>query len=145
MIGLSRNRRSQSPKYANGGFCKGADTPQKREFQKSVERSGLLTDTDKTKVGCGFVIKCFECKNFGVVDDPHDIWRLLSFEKRLNEAMAVHQNVEHFITNFGEAKAALNHLKSRFKKAHLKAAEKMLERECHPLWDENAVMDLFRG
>ena len=129
----------------NGGFCKGADTPQKREFQKSVERGGLLTDADKTKVGCGFVIKCFECKNFGVVDDPHDIWRLLSFEKRLNEAMAAHQNVEHFITNFGEAKAALNHLKSRFKMAHLKAAEKMLERECHPLWDENAVMDLFRG
>lgn len=129
----------------NGGFCKGADTPQKREFQKSIERSGLLTDADKNKVGCGFVIKCFVCKNFGVVDDPHDIWRLLSFEKRLNESIAVHQNVEHFITNFGEAKAALNNLKSRFKKANLKAAEKMLERECHPLWDENAVMDLFRG
>lgn len=128
----------------NGGFCKGADTPQKREFQKSVEHSGLLSDDDKTEVGCGFVIKCFECKNFGIVDDPHDIWRLLSFEKRLNEAMAVHQNVEHFITNFGEAKAALNNLKSRFKKAHLKAAEKMLERECHPLWDENTAMDLFR-
>ena len=129
----------------NGGYCKGADTPQKREFQKSVERSGLLSDDDKTEVGCGFVIKCFECKNFGVVDDPHDIWRLLSFEKRLNETMAIHQNVEHFITNFGETKAALNQLKSRFKKAHLKAAEKMLERECHPLWDENTVMDLFRG
>lgn len=129
----------------NGGYCKGADTPQKREFQKSVERSGLLSEDDKTEVGCGFVIKCFVCKNFGVVDDPHDIWRLLSFEKRLNESIAVHQNVEHFITNFGEAKAALNNLKLRFKKAHLKAAEKMLERECHPFWDENAVMDLFRG
>lgn len=129
----------------NGGYCKGADTPQKREFQKSIERSGLLSEDDKTEVGCGFVLKCFVCKNFGVVDDPHDIWRLLSFEKRLNESIAVHQNIEHFITNFGEAKAALNNLKSRFKKAHLKAAEKMLERECHPFWDEEAVMDLFRG
>ena len=36
-------------------------------------------------------------------------------------------------------------LKARFKKAHLKAAMKLLERECHPLWDENSVMDIFRG
>lgn len=129
----------------NGGFCKGADTPQKREFQKTVDRSGVLSDEEKSQLGCGFVVKCFGCSNFGVVDDPHDIWRLLSFEKRLNEAMVVHQNVEHFITNFGEVKANLNKLKARFKKAHLKAAIKQLERECHPLWDENSVMDIFRG
>lgn len=129
----------------NGGFCKGADTPQKKEFQKTVDRSGVLSDEEKSQLGCGFVVKCFGCSNFGVVDDPHDIWRLLSFEKRLNEAMVVHQNVEHFITNFGEVKANLNKLKARFKKAHLKAAMKQLERECHPLWDENSVMDIFRG
>ncbi|GHW71461.1 hypothetical protein VCSRO103_3196 [Vibrio cholerae] len=129
----------------NGGFCKGADTPQKKEFQKTVDRSGILSDEEKSQLGCGFVVKCFGCSNFGVVDDPHDIWRLLSFEKRLNEAMVVHQNVEHFITNFGEVKANLNKLKARFKKAHLKAAMKQLERECHPLWDENSVMDIFRG
>ena len=80
-----------------------------------------------------------------MADDPHDIWRLLSFEKRLNEGMLAHQNVEHFITNFGEIKAELNALKSRFKKSHLKAAMNMLERECHPLWDENSIMDIFRG
>ncbi|WP_435249410.1 hypothetical protein ACMAZD_19435 [Vibrio sp. nBUS_14] len=129
----------------NGGFCKGADTPQKKEFQKTVDRSGVLSDEEKSQLGCGFVVKCFGCSNFGIVDDPHDIWRLLSFEKRLNEAMLVHQNVEHFITNFGEVKANLNKLKARFKKAHLKAAMKQLERECHPLWDENSVMDIFRG
>lgn len=129
----------------NGGFCKGADTPQKKEFQKTVDRSGVLSDEEKSQLGCGFVVKCFGCQNFGIVDDPHDIWRLLSFEKRLNEAMLVHQNVEHFITNFGEVKANLNTLKERFKKAHLKAAMKQLERECHPLWDENSVIDIFRG
>ncbi|MZI94080.1 hypothetical protein F9817_12845 [Vibrio sp. CAIM 722] len=129
----------------NGGFCKGADTPQKKEFQKTVDRSGVLSDEEKSQLGCGFVVKCFSCPNFGVVDNPHDIWRLLSFEQRLNEAMVVHQNVEHFIANFGEVKVNLNKLKARFKKAHLKAAMKQLERECHPLWDENSVMDIFRG
>lgn len=100
----------------NGGFCKGADTPQKKEFQKTVDRSGVLSDEEKSQLGCGFVVKCFGCSNFGVVDDPHDIWRLLSFEQRLNDAMLVHQNVEHFITNFGEVKANLNKLKARFKR-----------------------------
>lgn len=132
-------------KNLNGGFCKGEETPQKKEFQKSVEKSGVLSDEDKSYLGCGFVVKCFFCTNFGVADDPHDIWRLLSFEKRLNEGMLAHQNVEHFITNFGEIKAELNALKSRFKKSHLKAAMNMLERECHPLWDENSIMDIFRG
>lgn len=129
----------------NGGFCKGSDTPEKRAFQKNVDRSGVISEKEKTQLGCGFVVKCFGCSNFGVVDDAHDIWRLLSFEKRLNEAMIAHQNVEHFITNFGEVKANLNKLKTRFKKAHLKAAIKQLERECHPLWDENSVMDMFKG
>ena len=94
-------------------------------------------------MGCGFVIKCFECQNFGVVDEPHDIWRLLSFEKRLNEALVVHQNIEHYIANFGEVKSKLNEFKASFKKAHLDAAIKMLNRETHPLWDETSVMDVF--
>ncbi|HJS13815.1 MAG TPA: hypothetical protein VJ795_01990 [Rheinheimera sp.] len=129
----------------NGGFCKGAETPQKQEFQKSVEKSSVLSDEDKSDLGCGFIVKCFICKNFGVVDDPHDIWRLLSFEKRLNEAMLAHKNIEHFITNFGETKAQLNALKARFDKSHLSAAMKLLERECHPLWDESSIIDIFRG
>jgi hypothetical protein len=59
--------------------------------------------------------------------------------------MLVHQNIEHFITNFGEIKAELNVLKTRFKKTHLNAAIKLLERECHPMWDENSILDIFRG
>lgn len=129
----------------NGGFCRGTDTPEKREFQKGTDRAGILSDEEKSEQGCGFVVKCFGCANFGIVDDAHDIWRLLSFEKRLNEAMLVHQNIEHFLTNYGEVKARLNQLKARFKKTHLKAAEKHLTRECHPLWDEESVMDIFRG
>lgn len=132
-------------KNLNGGFCKGEDTPQKKEFQKSVDKSDVLSDKDKGSLGCGFVVKCFVCTNFGVVDDPHDIWRLLSFEMRLNEAMLAHQNIEHFMTNFGEIKAELNALKARFKKSHLKAAIRLLDRECHPLWDESSIIDIFRG
>jgi hypothetical protein len=132
-------------KNLNGGFCKGGNTPQKKEFQKTVDRSDTLSDEDKSELGCGFVVKCFSCTNFGVVDDAHDIWRLLSFEKRLNEALVAHQNVEHFMTNFGEVKARLNTLKERFKKANLRAATAMLERECHPLWDEHSVTDIFKG
>lgn len=129
----------------NGGFCKGAETPEKREFQKAVDRANILNDEERSEQGCGFVVKCFGCANFGIVDNPHDIWRLLSFEKRLNEAMLAHQNIEHFLKNYGEVKSKINQLKARFKIAHLKAAEKHLARECHPLWDEESVMDIFRG
>ncbi|CAM7079702.1 Tyr recombinase domain-containing protein [Leclercia adecarboxylata] len=128
----------------NGGFCMGEETPEKREFQKVVNRAGILSDEEKLELGCGFVIKCFGCANFGIVDDPHDIWRLLSFEKRLNEAMLAHRNVEHYLTNYGEVKACLNKLKEKFKKSHLEAAKKHLARECHPLWDEQSVIDIFR-
>ncbi len=128
----------------NGGFCKGADTPEKREFQKALDRANILNDKESIEQGCGFVVKCFGCANFGIVDNPHDIWRLLSFEKRLNEAMLAHQNVEHFLTNYGGVKSKINQLKARFKIAHLKAAEKHLTRECHPLWDEESIMDIFR-
>ena len=132
-------------KNLNGGFCKGEDTPEKREFQKSVYRVGILSDEGKSEQGCGFVVKCFGCANFGIVDEPHDIWRLLSFEKRLNEAMLAHRSVEHFLTNYGEVKANINKLKAQCKKVNLKAAENQLARECHPLWDEESVMDIFRG
>ncbi len=141
----SSDTRAQVVKNLNGGFCKSEDTPEFREFKKAVNRAGILSDEEKSELGCGFVIKCFGCANFGIVDDPHDIWRLLSFEKRLNEAMLAHRNVEHYLTNFGEVKACLNKLKEQFKKSHLEAAKKHLARECHPLWDEQSVIDIFRG
>jgi hypothetical protein len=144
-IKASKDAEQQAIEIKNGGFCKGADTPEKKEFLNRIERTGLLSIEEQSKLGCGFVVKCFSCTNFGVVDEPHDIWRLLSFEKRLNEALGAHRSVEHFITNFGQVKANLNKLKARFKKAHLKAAMKLLERQCHPLWDEDSVMDIFRG
>ena len=119
----ANDKKHQVIEIQNGGFCKGADTPEKRQFQKSVDQADILSEADKSGLGCGYVVKCFNCSNFGVVDEPNDIWRLLSFEKRLNEAMAAHQNVEHFMANFGEVKARLNTLKGRFKKVHLKAAK----------------------
>ncbi len=141
----SIDTRAQVVENLNGGFCKGEDTPEFREFQKTVNRAGILSGEEKSELGCGFIIKCFGCANFGIVDDPHDIWRLLSFEKRLNEAMLAHRNVEHYLTNYGEVKACLNKLKEQFKKSHLEAAKKHLARECHPLWDEQSVIDIFRG
>jgi hypothetical protein len=97
---MSKDTEQQAVEINNGGFCKGADTPEKKEFQKNIARTGLLSKEEQSKLGCGFVVKCFSCTNFGVVDEPHDIWRLLSFEKRLNEALGAHRSVEHFITNF---------------------------------------------
>lgn len=131
---------------ANGGVCKGEDVPQKREFQKSSLETGLLDDDDVKNTACGYVIKCFMCRNFAVVDEIHDIWRLLSFEFRLNEAVAAHKSLDHFIKNFSEVKSAIRDIKKRFKKRNLKAAEKYLERQgCHPLWDEDSIQDIFKG
>lgn len=131
---------------ANGGVCKGEDVPQKREFQKSNLETGLLDDEDVKNTACGYVIKCFICRNFAVVDEVHDIWRLLSFELRLNEAVAAHKSLDHFIKNFSEVKSAIRDIKKRFKKRNLKAAEKYLERQgCHPLWDEDSIQDIFKG
>ncbi|CAE6877575.1 viral genome integration into host DNA [Vibrio sp. B1REV9] len=131
---------------ANGGVCKGEDVPQKREFQKSNLETGLLDDDDVKNTACGYVIKCFICRNFAVVDEVHDIWRLLSFELRLNEAVAAHKSLDHFIKNFSEVKSAIRDIKKRFKKRNLKAAEKYLERQgCHPLWDEDSIQDIFKG
>jgi hypothetical protein len=131
---------------ANGGVCKGEDVPQKREFQKSNLEMGLLDDDDVKNTACGYVIKCFMCRNFAVVDEIHDIWRLLSFEFRLNEAVAAHKSLDHFIKNFSEVKSAIRDIKKRLKKRNLKAAEKYLERQgCHPLWDEDSIQDIFKG
>ncbi|HHF3109000.1 TPA: hypothetical protein ACPJ1P_003467 [Vibrio diabolicus] len=142
---LKRKTESHVERIANGGFCKGNESPQRNEFQKNMNKNELLSDDDKSHMGCGFVVKCFSCKNFGVVDDSNDIWRLLSFEQRLNEAMTLHKDLSHFIQNYGEIKLNIVELKKRFKKSHLKAAEMKLKREIHPLWDENSIEDILRG
>lgn len=143
---LRASSRAPVDDIANGGVCKGEDVPQKREFQKSNLETGLLDDNDVKNIACGYVIKCFMCRNFAVVDEVHDIWRLLSFELRLNEAVAAHKSLDHFLKNFSEVKSAIRDIKKRFKKRNLKAAEKYLERQgCHPLWDEDSIQDIFKG
>ncbi|PMM43606.1 hypothetical protein [Vibrio splendidus] len=131
---------------SNGGICKGEDTPQKREFQKTNVDAGLLEEDDVKDLGCGYVIKCFMCRNFAVVDEVHDIWRFLSFELRFKEALIAHKDLTHFIKNFSEVQSSIVEIKKRFKKRNLKAAEAYLKRQgCHPMWDEDSISDVFKG
>lgn len=130
----------------NGGTCKNKDTKEKRQFQRSLESNSTLDENDKKAMGCGYLVKCFGCDNFGVVDEVIDIWRLLSFEKKLNESFEYHVSLEHFIKNFAELKIKIEKLKARFTPRKLKAATKRLEREIHPFWDDDhAISDVLRG
>jgi chloramphenicol 3-O-phosphotransferase len=61
----------------NGGMCSGEETAESREFQKRLDRNPLLSQEDKKQMGCGFIIKCFGCASFAVVDEVNDIWKLL--------------------------------------------------------------------
>ncbi|MFT6906436.1 MAG: hypothetical protein ACJAS1_003103, partial [Oleiphilaceae bacterium] len=129
----------------NGGTCQNKDTPQKRLFLKELDKNITLDEEDKKLMGCGYVVKCFMCSNFGVVDVITDIWKLLSFEKRLNESIEQHKSLGHFINNFGDLKIQIKDLKSRLNPKRLKQAVKRLETEIHPLWDdEQAVDDILR-
>lgn len=130
----------------NGGTCQGKDTEQKRQFKRELDKNKLLTAEDKELMSCGYIVKCFGCANFGVVDEITDIWKLLSFEVRLNESFQNHKNLAHFLNNFGEIKTQIKDLKARLNQKKLKQAIKRLEREVHPLWnDEYSIDDIFRG
>lgn len=130
----------------NGGTCQGKDTEQKRQFKRELDKNKTLTAEDKELMSCGYIVKCFGCANFGVVDEITDIWKLLSFEMRLNESLQSHKNLAHFLSNFGEIKTQIKDLKSRLNQKKLKQAIKRLEREVHPLWDdEYSIDDIFRG
>lgn len=136
---------TQIEPLVNGGTCKNLNTPQKLQFFKDLDKNTTLDDDDKKLMDCGYVLKCFMCANFGVVDEVIDIWKLLSFEKRLNESVAMHKSFGHFIGNFGEIKLQIKDIKSRLSPKNLKQAMKRLEREIHPLWnDEHAVDDILR-
>ena len=137
---------SEMEHLKNGGTCQGKDTAQKRQFKRELDKNKLLTDEDKGLMSCGYIVKCFGCANFGVVDEITDIWKLLSFEMRLNESFQNHKNLAHFLKNFGEIKTQIKDLKSRLNQKKLKQAIKRLEREVHPLWDdEYSIDDIFRG
>ncbi|MCO7066787.1 MULTISPECIES: hypothetical protein [Vibrio] len=127
----------------NGGVCKGKETPESKEFQKTLDKNMLLSDEDKKHMGCGFIIKCFGCSNFAVVDEVNDIWKLLSFESILNSSIESHVSLAHYIEKQSELKKKLLIIKNKFTPAKLKTAVKKLEkRGLHPLWDSlYAVID----
>ncbi|MBY8309822.1 hypothetical protein KW529_21675 [Vibrio fluvialis] len=127
----------------NGGTCKGLETPESKEFQKSLDRNPLLSNEDKKLMGCGFIIKCFGCANFAVVDEVNDIWKLLSFESILNDSINYHVSFAHFIEKQGELKAKLQIIKDKLTPKKLATAIKKLDKQgLHPLWDGMyAVLD----
>ncbi|WP_394245650.1 hypothetical protein [Vibrio astriarenae] len=129
----------------NGGTCQNKDTKHKQKFMKSINNNPLLTDDDKKLMGCGYIINCFWCENFAVIDEVVDIWRLLSFEKKVKDIFTQHQNLEHYIKNYADLIARIDELKSKFTPQKLKVATKRMTKTLHPFWaDEYAVFDVLR-
>ncbi|MBY8107405.1 hypothetical protein KW456_09745 [Vibrio fluvialis] len=127
----------------NGGTCEGKETPESKEFRKRLDKNKLLKDEDKKYMGCGFIIKCFGCSNFAVVDEVNDIWKLLSFESILNSSIESHVSLAHYIDKQVELKNKLLLIKDKLNPRKLKTAEKKLEKKgLHPLWNGlYAVLD----
>lgn len=136
IINEKEKQESGVSEVKNGGTCKGLETPESKEFQKSLDRNPLLSNEDKKLMGCGFIIKCFGCANFAVVDEVNDIWKLLSFESILNDSINYHVSFAHFIEKQGELKAKLNIIKGKLTPKKLATAIKKLDKQgLHPLWD----------
>ncbi|EAP96286.1 hypothetical protein V12B01_25009 [Vibrio splendidus 12B01] len=130
----------------NGGTCKNHETKEKKQFQRKIDSNPLLTDSDKQMMGCGFIVKCFWCDNFAVVDEVVDIWRLLSFEQKMRDSFSQHQGVEHYIKNYADLQISLDKLKEKFTPLNLRVAKKRLEKEVHPFWaDEYVMKDVLRS
>lgn len=143
IIGQKEKEESGVSELKNGGVCKGKETPESKEFQKTLNKNMLLSDEDKKHMGCGFIIKCFGCANFALVDEVNDIWKLLSFESILNSSIESHVNLAHYIDKQGELKKKLLIIKNKLTPTKLRTAIKKLEkRGLHPLWDSlYAVID----
>lgn len=143
IINEKEKQESGVAEVKNGGTCKGLETPESKEFQKSLDKNPLLSDEDKKLMGCGFIIKCFGCANFAVVDEVNDIWKLLSFESILNDSINYHVSFAHFIEKQGELKAKLQIIKDKLSPKKLATAIKKLDKQgLHPLWDGMyAVLD----
>ncbi len=143
IINEKEKQESGVSEVKNGGTCKGLETPESKEFQKSLDRNPLLSNEDKKLMGCGFIIKCFGCANFAVVDEVNDIWKLLSFESILNDSINYHVSFAHFIEKQGELKAKLQIIKGKLTPKKLATAIKKLDKQgLHPLWDGMyAVLD----
>ncbi len=122
-----KQMREKDPKFndiPNGGACKNKDTKNKQDFMRSIDKNPLLTNDDKKLMGCGYIVKCFWCENFAVVDEVVDIWRLLSFEQKVQDIFSQHQNLDHYIKNYADLLARINNLKSKFTPKKLKVATK---------------------
>lgn len=143
IINQKEKEESGVSELKNGGTCKGNDTPESNEFRKRLDRNTLLKDEDKKHMGCGFIIKCFGCSNFAVVDEVSDIWKLLSFESILNSSIESHVSLAHYIDKQADLKHKLLLIKNKLTPKKLKTAEKKLEKKgLHPLWDGlYAVLD----
>lgn len=143
IINQKEKEESGVSELKNGGTCKGNETPESKEFRKRLDRNTLLKDEDKKHMGCGFIIKCFGCSNFAVVDEVSDIWKLLSFESILNSSIESHVSLAHYIDKQAVLKHKLLLIKNKLTPKKLKTAEKKLEKKgLHPLWDGlYAVLD----
>ncbi|PTP18761.1 hypothetical protein CWO07_24910 [Vibrio splendidus] len=130
---------------ANGGTCQNKDTKHKKKFLRTLDNNPLLTDDDKKLMGCGYIINCFSCENFAVVDEVVDIWRLLSFEQKVKDIFTQHQNLDHYIKNYADLIERIDELKSKFTPQKLKVATKRMGKTLHPFWaDEYAIFDVLR-
>lgn len=134
-------------KTKHGGSCKNKMTKQKSAFVRQVDKNGLLDENDKKHMSCGFLVECFGCDNFGIIDDLEDLWLLLSFRERIQLSMGHHMSLEHFIKNFGDTLIAIDNALKDVTQSKLKLANKILKnRGIHPLWrDEYSLTDIIRG
>ncbi len=141
-----RENNSSFNDLPNGGACHNNETKEKKQFQRKIDSNPLLTEDDKKLMGCGFIVKCFWCDNFAVVDEVIDIWRLLSFELKMRESFSQHQGIEHYIKNYADLQSRIDKLKEKFTPLNLRVAKKRLEKVVHPFWaDDHAVNDVLRS
>jgi len=132
-------------KTVQGGTCKGEENKQTRSFQRSAMKNSLLDKEDLVKISCGFVIECFDCSNFGIIDDVEDIWCLLSFRHQLNNSLESHCSLKHFLKNFGDVMLSIDELLDRLTAKKVDQANKRISSEnFHPQWsDTHSVADVL--
>ncbi|PSU80700.1 hypothetical protein C9J21_07655 [Photobacterium phosphoreum] len=132
-------------KTTQGGVCKGEDNKQTKAFKKSLNKHNLLTESDLENISCGYIIECFDCSNFGVIDDVEDIWCLLSFREQLNNSIQHHCSLKHFIKNYGDIMISIDRLLDRLTSRNVELAmKKIMKGKLHPQWDdEYAIADIM--
>ncbi|MCG3866003.1 MULTISPECIES: hypothetical protein [unclassified Photobacterium] len=132
-------------KTTQGGVCKGEENKQTKAFKKSLNKHNLLTESDLENISCGYIIECFDCSNFGVIDDVEDIWCLLSFREQLNNSIQHHCSLKHFIKNYGDIMISIDRLLDRLTSRNVELAmKKIIKGKLHPQWDdEYSIADIM--